>query len=95
VLPEAERPGRNGKPEESAAASTAWKVENGRMKDARVTEYCRVIVRIREKTRKSVMAALSAAGRDNLSVLIDELLAQWLATHDAKQPTSRRKKAAR
>ena len=65
------------------------------MREVQTFEYCRVIVRIREKTHKSVMAALSAAGQDNLSVLMDELLAQWLATHDAKQLASRRKKAAR
>jgi hypothetical protein len=65
------------------------------MREGQTSEYCRVIVRIRERTHQGVMRLLSASGQDNLSVLVDELLAQWLASYEAKQPASRRKKAAR
>jgi len=44
------------------------------------SDYCRVIVRIREKTRKRVMALLSSTGQgDNLNALVEDLLGQWLA----------------
>ena len=44
--------------------------------------YCRVIVRIREKTHQGVMDLLSTGYQsDNLSALVDDLLTQWLAGH--------------
>ena len=53
-------------------------------------DYCRVIVRIREKTQHGVMDVLSASGQgDNLSALVEGLLTQWLASHEG----SRRPKA--
>lgn len=55
--------------------------------------YCRVIVRIREKTHQCVMDLLSTGYQsDNLSALVDDLLTQWLAGHEAKRPASSRKK---
>jgi hypothetical protein len=48
--------------------------------------YCRVIVRIREKTHQSVMNLLSASGRgDDLSALVEDLLGQWLASNEGEQ----------
>jgi hypothetical protein len=55
------------------------------------SEYCRVIVRVREGTHQGVMRLLSASGQgDNLSALVDDLLAQWLASHEANRPASKR-----
>lgn len=49
--------------------------------------YCRVIVRIREKTHQGVMDLLSTGYQsDSLSALVDGLLTQWLAGHEAKRP---------
>jgi hypothetical protein len=35
---------------------------------------------------------LSASGQDNLSALVEDLLAGWLESHEAKRPASSRKK---
>jgi hypothetical protein len=44
------------------------------------SDYCRVIVRIREKTQQRVMSLLSASGRgDDIGDLVEDLLGQWLA----------------
>jgi hypothetical protein len=57
------------------------------------SESCRVIVSIREKTRQAVMSLLSAKGQgDNLSALVEDLLAQWLASQE--RPARKRNQAA-
>ena len=62
------------------------------MRQAQTSEYCRVIVRIREKTHQAAMRLLSSRGQDNLSALVEDLLAGWLESHEAKRPASSRKK---
>ena len=53
------------------------------MPHAHRSDFCRVIVRIRENTRRRVMDSLSASGgSSNLSSLVEELLTQWLKTRD-------------
>ena len=61
------------------------------MSPAHRSDFCPVIVRIREKTRRRVMDSLSAnGGNGNLSALVEELLTQWLKTHDGKPPAGKR-----
>lgn len=58
------------------------------------SEYCRVIVRIRERTHQDAMRLLSESGPDdNLSALVDNLLTHWLVSNEAKRPSTKRKKA--
>jgi len=96
VLPPARKlkPCRNGKPtrQGSGAGRRKRKLESRSMRQAQTSEYCRVIVRIREKTHQAVMRLLSASGQDNLSALVEDLLAGWLESHEAKRPASSRKK---
>jgi len=55
------------------------------------SDYCRVIVRIREKTHLSVINLLSASGQgDDLSALVEGLLEQ-LANHQEKQQAAGKK----
>lgn len=88
------KPCRNGKParQGSGAGRRKRKLESRSMRQAQTSEYCRVIVRIREKTHQAVMRLLSASGQDNLSALVEDLLAGWLESHEAKRPASSRKK---
>ena len=54
--------------------------------------YCRVIVRIREKTHQGVMDLLSTGYQsDNLSALVNVLLADWLARNKASRPPNPKK----
>ena len=64
------------------------------MPHAHASDFCRVIVRIREKTRTRVMDLLSASGRNGeLSALVEELLTQWIKAHG--KPSAGKRTATR
>lgn len=92
-LPEAEFEALLARGVTTAGMARAARQRRGlQPKPADDPNYCRVIVRIREKTHQGVMDLLSTGYKsDNLSALVDDLLTQWLAGHQAPKAAKGKK----